>query len=364
MERISVNDPKVVEKVVETLKNGGMVVYPTETCYGIGVDATNPQAVEKLLEYKTRPEGKPISVAVTDMKMASEYVEINEIARNIYENYLPGPITVVSKGKQKVVSGIESEYKTLGIRVPDYPLITEIIRKLGKPITATSANVSYKSKPYSVEALAKDTPNTKLDLIDLAIDASELPKRKTSTVVDTTLNSINVLREGKIQFEKPGKQILDATTKTAEETVNFGSTIILKFLDDLQNKCIVMALGGELGTGKTQLAKGIGRELGIKQTIKSPTFTVISEYPYSMGPITGQFVHIDTWRLGDPTEFSKLDIQKYITPGNVIVIEWADKFYNEIKRLAEFAKKNTIFLKVQLNYVDPDTRKIEVERFF
>ena len=139
-----------VKEIVEVLKQGGLVIVPTETLYGALVDATNPKAVEKLTQYKNRPLGKPFSVAVAGQEMAEEYVYLNQNAKNLYKTFLPGPVTVISKGKHKVTKGIESESGTLGIRIPDYKLVLEIVKKLRKPVTATSANASYKKKPYKI----------------------------------------------------------------------------------------------------------------------------------------------------------------------------------------------------------------------
>ncbi|MCX6816586.1 MAG: L-threonylcarbamoyladenylate synthase, partial [Candidatus Beckwithbacteria bacterium] len=138
----------IINEAVKVLQADGLVIYPTETCYGAGVDATNQTAVNKLLCYKTRREGKPLSVAVTDIQMAARYVKLNPTAKNLYQKFLPGPLTVVSAGKHQVGSGIESETGTLGVRIPHYPLIIKIINQLGRPVTATSANVSYQPRPY------------------------------------------------------------------------------------------------------------------------------------------------------------------------------------------------------------------------
>ena len=85
-EIIKKDDPEVIEQAAEALQQGKMVVYPTETCYGLGVDATNQKAVERLLEYKSRKEGKPLSIAISDAKMAETYAEMNETAENRNEN--------------------------------------------------------------------------------------------------------------------------------------------------------------------------------------------------------------------------------------------------------------------------------------
>ncbi|MDP4030857.1 MAG: Sua5/YciO/YrdC/YwlC family protein, partial [Patescibacteria group bacterium] len=98
-----------LNQAAKVLRAGGLIIYPTETCYGAGVDATNQAAVDKLLRYKTRREGRPLSVAVSDKTMASKYVKLNTSAINLYKNFLPGPLTVVSAGRHKLAKGVESE---------------------------------------------------------------------------------------------------------------------------------------------------------------------------------------------------------------------------------------------------------------
>jgi len=96
MERINIKKNHNWRKlVIEILSHNGLIIYPTETCYGVGVDVTNSKAVEKLLSYKKRPEGKAISIAVSDKDMAERYVDLNEKALNLYQNFLPGPLTII-----------------------------------------------------------------------------------------------------------------------------------------------------------------------------------------------------------------------------------------------------------------------------
>lgn len=361
LEFTKTNNEEIIRQAVMTLQEGGILIYPTETCYGIGVDATNPKAIEKLYQYKTRREGKPLSVAVADKEMAQEYAEINDIAENLYENYLPGPLTVVSKGLHKVAPGVESEFGTLGIRIPDYNLIRDIVKAFGKPITATSANISYKPRPYSIERFIKDLPAKHDELVDLIIDAGELPKNEPSTVVDTTMNNLNVMREGTARFNadiSDDKVILKANTKSTEETIDFGSLVMLKHVDVPLERPLLIALRGELGAGKTQFAKGIGRYLKINETISSPTFTIIDEYEYTLGDRKGKFAHIDTWRVNGAEELARLDLEGQFRKGNIIAIEWADKFYSEIIEYA--AKSGALILKVDLKYVSIDEREISV----
>src|SRR3990167_9667950 len=142
-----------LEKVVDVLKNGGLVIMPTETVYIAAVDATNERAVKKLVKYKNRPFGKPFSVGTTGLEMMKKHVEMNEAAENLYKTFYPGPITIVCQGKHKVSPGIESEIGTLGIFVTDHKLTIDVIKKLGKPITTTSANSSYKKRPFKIKDL-------------------------------------------------------------------------------------------------------------------------------------------------------------------------------------------------------------------
>src|SRR5690606_11617665 len=108
----------------------------------------------------------------------------------------PGPITVVSKDKGKVASQLVSDMGTLGVRIPDYRLAIELVKAFDSPITATSANTSGKKSPYSFDDWIRYTTKNKQEMVDLFLDAGQLPYRAPSTVVDTTLNEPRVLRQG------------------------------------------------------------------------------------------------------------------------------------------------------------------------
>jgi L-threonylcarbamoyladenylate synthase len=335
----------VVEAAVSVLKSGGIVIYPTETLYGIGVDATNPDAVNKLLFYKTRREGKPLSIAVSGEEMAEEYVEVNDVARNLYRNFLPGPITVVSKSKGKVAPGVEAEIGTVGIRIPDYPLIVDIVKAFGKPITASSANASNQKRPYTVADILDNISDKQEALIDLVIDAGTLPKREPSTVVDTTLNQEVVLRQGSIKLN----EVLEKKTESAEETQLLGFDLMKKYVHHLGYKSVVFALQGELGAGKTQMSKGIARALEVPDLIQSPTFTIENEYVIK----DKHLYHIDTWRLFESQELVDLGFIQQVEDGNVFVIEWADK----VRELIEQVSTDAVIVWVGLEY-----GKVEDER--
>lgn len=325
---------QVIKTACEVLASGGLVIYPTETTYGIGADATNQAAVDKLLQYKTRREGKPLSIAVSNIKMAEQYVELNNQARQLYANFLPGPVTVVSQSKDKVAQGVASERGTLGIRIPDYPLITDIAAAYGKPITASSANASYKKRPYKISDIFAVISDKQKGLIDLVLDAGELPHNEPSTVVDTTLEQPTVLRQGDIKLSKTETLI----SMSEDQTKELGRKLVNQYRHYLNEKALIFALVGELGVGKTQLTKGIGEALGVSQLITSPTFTISREYPFIYGEMKNQLIHIDTWRLFENQEFLDLGFAQMIDNLAVISIEWADKVSDILNQYSDEAK--------------------------
>lgn len=341
-----------ISEAVKTLKNGGMIIFPTETCYGIGVDATNQKAVDKLIQYKGGRENKAISVAVTDKKMAEEYIELNETAENLYATLLPGPVTVVSHGKHKVAMGLESEAGTLGIRIPAYPPILELIKKFGKPVTATSANTSGKKPPYSIGDWQKYTSMQKQQMVDLFLDAGTLPHHPPSTLVDTTLNEITILRQGEVSIPKAANLFVSSSDR---ETQKLGEEIMSSLYHLLPSKPVIMALQGELGAGKTQMAKGAAKALGIRGVVNSPTYTIVREYPYILDKMSGVMYHIDTWRLHEGKELWDLGLNDMIKPGNVIVIEWLQKMKQELEMLTQEAA----IVWVDIEQVSERQRKIK-----
>jgi len=338
------NHKQIINQTIKTLKSGGLIIYPTETCYGAGVDATSQKAINKLLAYKTFRQGKPMSVAVTSQSMASKYVKLNTSAINLYSKFLPGPLTVISKSKGKVVKAVESETKTLGIRIPDYPLIIDIIKAFKKPITATSANVSYKKRPYSIKDILDNTSKKQQNLIDLIINAGTLPKRPSSTVVDTTLDDPLILRQGQLLDSKTSKSL---TSKSPKQTVNLAKTVMLKNWNTLQKQPLMILLIGNLGAGKTQFAKGIGRFLNIKQPVTSPTYTIQKEYDYNRHNVKGKFLHLDTWRLQNIEELDQLNIINNLKPKNIIAIEWADRTLKPLLNLAKKSKAEIVTIKLE-----------------
>ena len=350
------NQNQAIKQAVAVLRKGGLVIYPTETCYGIGGDATNLKAVKKVLEFKGSRGGKPISVAVSDKEMAKKYVVINKTADNLYQEFLPGPLTVVSKSKGKTIRVLEAGKETLGIRIPGYPLVIKIIKEFGRPITSTSANTSGKKTPYCLKDVLKYTSKKKLELIDLFLDGNRLPFHSPSTVVDTTLNTPTILRRGEIKISRTKSNSFISNSEA--ETKKIAQDILEKHLKLLSKKSLIFALQGELGSGKTQFAKGLGQALKIKDNIVSPTFTIIREYPYKLGKNSGVFYHLDTWRLERGEELLELGLEKMLKPRNVVVIEWLQKIKPMLERFKKMKKAQLVWVNITIEDLSKNRRRI------
>jgi L-threonylcarbamoyladenylate synthase len=354
--KILTNNDDTISEAIRVLKNGGIVIYPTETVYGIGVDATNQDAVNKLLKYKSRREGKPLSIAVDSKEMASKYVDINDAADNLYDTLLPGPVTIVSKSLGRVAKGVESEHFTIGVRIPDYPLIVDILRGFGKPITATSANASYQKRPYKISDILDNISNKQKELIDLIIDVGELPKNDPSTVVDTTMNDLKVLRQGKAKLTSISEHI----STSPEQTQEIGAELVGRYSQYFGYKSLVLALKGELGAGKTEMTKGIAKQLGIQEHISSPTYTL--ENIYKIPAVENSFleskkislIHMDTWRIYSSEELEALDFYNQVDDCNVFVIEWADKIIDVLEKISS----ETIIVWVEIDYSNKENQRL------
>lgn len=344
--KIIKNEKGALEKAAEVLKNGGLVIYPTETLYGIGADATNQKAVNKLTEYKNRPFGKPYSIAVTDEKMAEKYVELNKTAREFYKKFLPGPLTIISKGRHMVARGVESEDGTLGIRIPDYKLVLDIVEKFGKPITSTSANASYKKRPYKISDILDNISKKQKTLIDLIIDAGELPKNDPSTVIDTTLDEAVTLRQGDIKLKDKN----EVFSRSEENTMNLAKEIWQKYEAHKGKRAIIFALEGEMGTGKTIFTKGLARAMGITELVTSPTFALENEYE------TGKLklFHFDAWRMENSGELRFLGFEDLIKNKSVVSVEWSDRVSDIIREFDDEA----IIIWIKIGYCKGENERV------
>lgn len=359
----NISEASAIAQTLEVLQAGGLVIFPTETTYGAGVNALNPQAVQKLLQYKSRREGKPLSIAVPSLEVAEEYVAVSASAKSLYAQFLPGPVTIVSKSKGKVAPGVESEFGTLGIRIPDYPFILNLLTQYKQPITATSANASDAKRPYTIEDILENLSAKQLSLIDLILDAGELPHNPPSTVIDTTLSTPVVFRQGQVQVTNP-TSVTNLTSYSEEETKSIAGKILLKRWNDVKKTGLIIGLNGSLGMGKTIFAKGVAEFLQIPDQITSPTYSYLQEYEFNRHAVKGIFFHLDVWKIDDPQEMERLEFDHLLGPNHVIVIEWAQKVADYLKQLHQI--KETPYLEVNFSHqaegsTSDLTRQLEIK---
>lgn len=197
-EVIKASDPEAPCKAAAVLEGGGIIVYPTETLYGIGATALNEKPVERVFEIKGRPYGKPIPILGRDKKMLEEVVEFNETAASLALNFWPGPLTLVLKDKGKLPGLITAGTGKAAVRVSAGSFVKSLFNVLETPLTSTSANPSGGENLLEFDHIY-DTFNGKVELI---IDSGNIPPSKGSTVVDATTTPPEIIREGDITTRK------------------------------------------------------------------------------------------------------------------------------------------------------------------
>ncbi len=185
------SDPEITAAVA-AIRRGDLVVYPTETVYGLGANALDPEAVERVFEAKGRSREKPLSMALPELSAAAEYTRMSDRERAFCERFLPGPVTVLVERTDRVPDVLVDGRTRVGIRVPDHALARELARRTG-PITATSANRSGEPSARRVEEI--DPAIRKSAVV---LDRGETPGGE-STVVD--VSDGRIVRRGELADE-------------------------------------------------------------------------------------------------------------------------------------------------------------------
>lgn len=187
--------------VVLALRSGQTVVYPTETCYGLGCDATNEAAVEQVFAIKGRERTKSVLMIAADIEMVKRYVIWNETIEALAKKYWPGALTMVLPVREGhgLAPGVIFSDNTVAFRVSAHPFAHELAVALGRPLVSTSANIAGGPNPYTiaevVEAFCEQPVRP-----DILIDAGELSKRPPSTIVRVRDGNIEVLRQGDLRI--------------------------------------------------------------------------------------------------------------------------------------------------------------------
>jgi L-threonylcarbamoyladenylate synthase len=185
----------------DVIARGGIVVYPTDTFYGLGVDPKNTEAVKRLFEIKGRKERQPILLLIPGTGRAGEWAEaVNEQAERLAQAYWPGPLTLVLTARKQVLSLLTGGTGTIGLRVPGSAVTRQLLAFLDMALTGTSANISGRPSPRTVGELDVLLRNQ----VDLILDGGPAPGGKPSTVLDVTGGRIRVVREGAVKIAEFG----------------------------------------------------------------------------------------------------------------------------------------------------------------
>ena len=201
MEIVPVQEETTPRRAALALSHGEIVLYPTDTLYGLGADALSDDAVAKIYAIKGREEGKPIHAIVADLDMAERFAYVDDTARLLAEKFLPGPLTLILKKKPGIETGIARDIDTFGIRIPNHPFCRALVDQFGGPVTTTSANRSGMHPMRNLDAILAQL-GEQGEGVALCVDAGELPQRLPSTVIDLSGGTPNILREGAISAEE------------------------------------------------------------------------------------------------------------------------------------------------------------------
>ena len=179
---------------VKYLKQGKILVFPTETSYGLGCDATNQNAVNKIFKIKGRQSDKPLLVVIPSVEMAKKYLVWNDLLSDLSKKYWPGPLTIVSEynKKENLATGVVASDNTVAVRVTNNPIAKFLSEKLGRPVVATSANLADAGEVYDPKKIEIKT--------DIIVNGGVLPHNPPTTIVSVVNNNLQILRQGQLQI--------------------------------------------------------------------------------------------------------------------------------------------------------------------
>jgi L-threonylcarbamoyladenylate synthase len=184
-----------IEAAAEEVRQGGVIVYPTETCYGIGGDAINKSVINTVYELKQRPRKKGLTAIVADLAMAERYCRLTAHERHLCEELMPGPLTLVAKKQSVVPQELNTQFV---FRIPGDETARKIASRANTPIIATSANISGEPSNYTVDGIDESIIHN----VAVVLDRGKLEERAPSTIVELTEHAVKVHRDGPVSKEQ------------------------------------------------------------------------------------------------------------------------------------------------------------------
>jgi L-threonylcarbamoyladenylate synthase len=180
---------------VAALERGEVIAFPTETLYGLGADALNAAAVEKVFQLKGRDAANPIPVLVADREMLFSLVAgISDLGERLIARFWPGPLTIVFRARRDIPRPLVNLAGGIGVRISSQPIANDLVKSLGRPLTATSANPSGQTPAHTVEKAKRYFSGA----INIFVDGGELTSKTGSTVVELVEDSLRIIRPGEV----------------------------------------------------------------------------------------------------------------------------------------------------------------------
>ncbi|PIE59353.1 MAG: threonylcarbamoyl-AMP synthase [Desulfobulbus propionicus] len=192
-------DSSSIDLAVSILRAGGIIAYPTETFYGLGVDPFNRAALKRLYAVKQRERSQPILLLVSGMAQCASLLAepVAETFTRLAKCYWPGPLTLVHKARPDIPNELTGQTGSVGVRQSPHPSAAEILRRFQRPVTGTSANISGSEGAARAKQVVQMFPQE----LDLILDGGETPGKTGSTLVQCSNNSIQCIREGSISYQ-------------------------------------------------------------------------------------------------------------------------------------------------------------------
>ncbi|MDE5654080.1 MAG: threonylcarbamoyl-AMP synthase [Clostridia bacterium] len=281
-----------LEEAVRLIKSGEVVAFPTETVYGLGANAFDPNAVRKIFEAKGRPMDNPLIAHIADISWIDRLaVDISDNARAVIKAFMPGPITVILKRSKEVPDEVTAGLDTVGIRFPKHSVAREFIKACGVPLSAPSANTSTKISPTSAQHVFDDMQGR----IPLILQGGECEVGIESTIVDMTVDVPTILR--------PGAITADMLVQVLGKVKNFDGKIIVAKAPGMKYKHYAPSCEMVVATSEEIASYEYGRQFGIGN---NPV--IIAKNDFLQGLDDPDFFHFI--RLGSSAEDAMRNIYR------------------------------------------------------
>lgn len=191
-------EEKNLSEIIGILKNDGVIIFPTETVYGIGCNAFSKDAIERIYEIKNRPLNKHLNIFVSNIKEIKKYANIkSKLEERIINKYMPGAITIILDKNKEFSDLFSYDEESIGIRIPDNKIMLEILKRIDFPLATTSANISGMKSNTDIESIINDFDGK----VDCVIDGGKAKIGKPSTIVKVENEELKIIREGSIIIE-------------------------------------------------------------------------------------------------------------------------------------------------------------------